>query len=686
MNTPSYEQNNIVNSVRDGNSVIVDSVAGSGKTTTNLWISKSIPEKSILLLTYNRRLRLETKTKIFRENISNMEVHTYHSFCVRYFNKKCFTDEGIEKFFKSNQTFSVLSKFNYDIIIIDEAQDMTELYFTIVIHIIRLCSNKPSQLCVLGDIRQSIYEFKNSDYRFLSRAETIFQSLFKNWKQHTLHETFRLNSNMTDFINNTVFKDSLITSNKLSDIKPKYIICDVFASGKRSFILREIQNLLNIYEPEDFFIISPSVKNPKCPLRQVANELVESGINIFVPVSDDEKLDDDLVKGKMVFSTLHQTKGLERKVVLIFTFDQSYFKLYDRNKCQWNCPNVLYVALTRSTERLYMIHHYENNYLPFLYKTKISEFADVIQDKTIKVKPNFNNNKTQNTAVTDLIRHMSPKCLNHALSYLEITNIRDVDYMIDVPTKIKQKTTCENVYDITGIAVPTYYEFKQRGTMTILERLKNENFMPKNRINTKQCCIMDSDDEDDEEDEITFEEDFDKIENLLKLANQWNAFVSGYNHKLTQIKDYNWLSRNDLDQCIDRFKSLNLSDNAQFEVNFETEGYPELCFRKLVGFVDCIDKDNLYEFKCVSSIETEHIIQTAIYMYLHYREKLLSKKYNYYIFNILTGEMKKISSSLDNLIEMVGYLFQTKYLKNENIQTDEEFDTKMQGIIQKIIN
>ena len=684
MKTPSCEQNNILNSVRDGNSVIVDSVAGSGKTTTNLWIAKSLPKKSILLLTYNRRLRIETKTKIIQEKISNMDVHTYHSFCVRYFNKKCFTDEGIEKFFKSNKKFSALSKFLYDIVIIDEAQDMTELYFTIVIHIIRLCSKKPSQLCVLGDVRQSIYEFKNADYRFLSRADSIFQDLYNNWKRHTLHETFRLNSNMTNFINNTIFKDSLMISSKPSDVKPKYIICDVFSSGERSCILREIRNLLKIYNPEDFFVISPSVKNPKCPLRQVANELSNMGINIFVPVSDDEKLDDDLVKGKMVFSTFHQTKGLERKVVLIFTFDSSYFKLYDRDKCQWTCPNVLYVALTRSTERLYMIHHYENNYLPFLYKSRLSEFADVIQDKIVKVKPHFNNNKTQNTAVTDLIRHMSPKCLNQALSYLEITTIRPSDYMIDVPNKIEQKTTCENVSDITGIAVPTYYEFKQKGTMTILEELKKSNFMPSNKINTKQCCILDSDDEDDEE-ETVFEEDFEKIENLLKLSNQWNAFVSGYNHKLTQIKNYNWLTRTALDQCIDRFKSLNLSECAQFEVKFETEGYPELCFRRLGGFVDCIDKDNLYEFKCVSNIESEHIIQTALYMYLHHREKLLSKNYNYYIFNILTGEMKQIRSSIDNLILMVGYLFETKYLKTGNLQTDQEFDKTMRDILGVIL-
>ena len=681
MKNPSPEQVQIINSVCNGNSVIVDSVAGSGKTTTNLWISKALPEKKILLLTYNRRLRLETKTKLINEGIYNIEVHTYHSFCVNYFCRECFTDEGIEKFFKNNNQFVSLSKLSYDIIVIDEAQDMTQLYFKIVIHIIRLSQLKPSQLCIFGDVRQSIYEFKRADPRFLSRADKIFTN-FKQWEKHTLHQSFRLNSNMTNFLNAVIFKDNLIQSDKISNIKPKYLVCDVFASGKKSIILREIIYLLEIYEPEDFFIISPSVKNPKCPLRKVANELVNHGVNIFVPVSDDEKLDDDLVKGKMVFSTFHQTKGLERKVVIVFTFDISYFKLFEKSKCPLSCPNVVYVALTRATDKLYMIHHYENDYLPFVSRLHLSEHADIIRDKSIKIKRDFNN-KIPKTAVTDLIRHVSPHDLCNALSFLEISKVREIEYKIDVPTKIKQKTTVENVSDITGVAIPSYYEYTQKGTMTILEVLKEKNFMPESTLSNSQCCIVDSDD-DDEDESAEFEENFEKIDNLLKLSNQWNAYVSGYNHKLSQIKTYDWVSKPALSKCLNRFESLNLSKYAQYEVEYEVEGYSELCFRKLVGFIDCIDNDNVYEFKCVSKLETEHIIQTALYMYIHHREKLLSKKYNYFLYNILTGEMLRIDASMNNLKEMVAYLFKIKYQNKENYTSDEQFDKEMVSLFDKI--
>ena len=44
--------------------VIVDSVAGSGKTTSIIYIAKSLKKKRILLLTYNSKLKIETKERV----------------------------------------------------------------------------------------------------------------------------------------------------------------------------------------------------------------------------------------------------------------------------------------------------------------------------------------------------------------------------------------------------------------------------------------------------------------------------------------------------------------------------------------------------------------------------------------------------------------------------------------------
>lgn len=125
MNLPnaSVEQLEVLK-LLNNNNVIVDSVAGSGKTTTILHIAKQFKCK-ILLLTYNKRLKFETRQKTELLKITNLEVHSYHSFCWKYYDRSCCTDSYIISLLKNNKNPLLLKKFDYDIIILDEAQDMT---------------------------------------------------------------------------------------------------------------------------------------------------------------------------------------------------------------------------------------------------------------------------------------------------------------------------------------------------------------------------------------------------------------------------------------------------------------------------------------------------------------------------------------------------------------------------------
>lgn len=57
----SSEQNEIIQQLRQNNNIVVDSVAGSGKTTCNLHIAKHFSDMNILLLTYNSKLKIGHK-------------------------------------------------------------------------------------------------------------------------------------------------------------------------------------------------------------------------------------------------------------------------------------------------------------------------------------------------------------------------------------------------------------------------------------------------------------------------------------------------------------------------------------------------------------------------------------------------------------------------------------------------
>jgi hypothetical protein len=112
---PSVEQQNIINLLNDYN-VIVDSVAGCGKTTTNLFIAKQYSNLNILLLTYNSKLKIETKERVKLHNINNLDVFSYHSFTVKYYNSKGYTDKIIKDTITDN--LKPKYKYNYDLIII----------------------------------------------------------------------------------------------------------------------------------------------------------------------------------------------------------------------------------------------------------------------------------------------------------------------------------------------------------------------------------------------------------------------------------------------------------------------------------------------------------------------------------------------------------------------------------------
>ena len=156
-----------------------------------------------------------------------------------------------------------------------------------------------------------------------------------------------------------MLKSNRLKSIKEIIIKPKYIICDVFPDNcdPQSYMpYVELKKVPDIgYKPDEIFILAPSLKTANCPARLLENylKLNDQQIPIFVPSYDDVKLDESIINNKLIFSTFHQAKGLERKIVMI------------------------YVVITRAKERLILLHRDKQNYLPFIAIEKLQEYADI---------------------------------------------------------------------------------------------------------------------------------------------------------------------------------------------------------------------------------------------------------------------------------------------------------------------
>ena len=634
----SAEQLSVVSSVADGYNVLVDSVAGSGKTTTNLHLATAFKEKRICLVTYNSKLRIETRERASDLQLQNIAVHTYHSFCVAHYGQNCKNDDELQYILDTDCKPHNCTSFAYDLLIFDEVQDMDSRLYTLACKIMRNSTKKRNiQLVVMGDRRQCIYEYKGSDQRYILLAREIFDFCNRKWMTLELTETFRCTSQLSHFVNECMFANQRngprLRSRKNGTL-PRYVICNVFGGGKENALLDELSYyLFDLHiDPSDIFVLAPSVRKEKSPARVFENQIATSEkfshVSIFVPSSDDCPIDPDTVRGKLVFSSFHQAKGLERRVVLLFGFDGSYFNFYNRKADPKFCTNALYVAATRATEHVSFFHHYRSSFFDFLPKDQsgspipfLEEYSQLLQKREYECQAPRELSNTR-VSVTDLIRHLRSEVMQNCLKKVNIKRIRMKGISLGIPTKIKsKKNQFEFVADVTGIAIPMYFEFLKKGKMSAVAILKTpdehnlsntvQNALKKFEL---QCCGITDSYWDCQANSSERDPNFTK--NLLRLAAKVSVASSGFVNKLTQIENFTWLTDEKLEQCCHRLDVIGISAASNFEIPLEKENASELRGKILQGVIDCVDEPNIFEFKCTTEIDDSHILQAALYMYL----------------------------------------------------------------------
>lgn len=658
---PSLEQRKVIESFSTHN-VVCDSVAGSGKTTTILHIAKAFPKRKFLLFTYNQRLKEETRERAVLNGVKNIEVHNYHSFAVKYYSKSSYTDIGLSKMLQDT-SLKPMHTIQFDSLILDEAQDMTPLYFKVVCQAVRdniMASFSCLHICVFGDKYQSIFKYNNADERFIIFADKIFDN-GRPWMHVSLQTSYRITKPMCTFLNKAVLNHERMLAVKESEHKVRYIVCNAFGAhpsikqraGTYKFgrPFEEIMYYLDdcCYECEDIFVLAPSVKSETSQIRQLANEVSNIlEIPIFVPISDEDRIDPQVAQGKMVFSTFHQVKGLERKVVIVMNFDD--FMPTMRNLDE--CSNELYVALTRASERMSIIHHYQNDYLGFLNFNELHKTCYVEMHKKLGIQ-NQRNGKKRRFQMSELTRHMSLQTLESAFSYISKHEIKSIERIIAVPTKCLQGDLFESTAEINGVAIPAFFAYTHTGVLPILSQtalVQKEQLTPSH---------------------------------LLQLSNEYCAQRSKYVFKLNQIKKYDWLNEDLLNQCNERLLSLIPEpESAKFEVAVQAQIGNTL----LLGSIDCIDKDGtIWEFKCTSELGLEDFIQLAIYAYMYNPHQQQPHKPRYKLANILTGQVYEITASFQQLRDLTYFIIHQKINSNDSV-SDSTFIEHIESIKKHIFS
>ena len=581
----SQEQQTILDLVEKGHHIQIDAVAGSGKTTTSLWIAQKNPATSILLLTYNARLKLETRQKASALGLQNLEVHSYHAFCVKYWDPKAFTDAGILRCLDQQDAAKKKDAFPFTLVIVDEAQDMNPLYFRLVRRVVKGC--KAPRLVVMGDRKQSIYAFNRADPRYLTLAPRLFGGV---WKKAALSTSYRITRPMASFLNDCCQGALPLTATK-DGARVRYVACSMYSARP----LKEVEYYVKKgFAYDDMFVLAPSVKCSQSPVRILANRLTEKGIPVYVPTSDDEKLGEEVMQHKMVFSTFHQVKGLERAVVLVFDFSENYFRYYGKDLDSREIPNTLYVALTRARVGLTVFHDDNSPYASFLRRDRIDAHCWVDkskrfrEDRTLPFSSISSERPRRETSVAELLRYLPVDIVEESMRCLSVVKIVGEGVFLELPSAVvaQDNGQQESVREINAVAIPWYFEFRRTGTM------------PFSGAGEKRLLSKGKD------------RDENMVETLLRKSTEWVCQASGYRFKSSQIHRFDWLSESMLQETADR---LSRCFDPDAVLEFQKEG----CTASLTGTVSVWDATHQRAWSVsLSEARDEHFLQAALSAWL----------------------------------------------------------------------
>ncbi len=659
--------------------MLADCVAGSGKTTSVLLLARMYPSKRILQVTYNSQLKVEVRKKADLLGLTNLEVHTYNSLCVKYYDRLGYKNEilrtVVDRGISPCRTIG-----GKDIVVLDETQDMNLLFYRLVKKFIADSPTKTPQLLILGDKYQSIYKFIGADSRFLTLAPSLWG---RSFLPCTLTTSYRLTKPMASFVNEVMLGYPRIVAKKEGPPGPgwsgsprvSYRVCDPFRIHKEICQLLLARLLDKSVKPDDIFVLAGSIKGSKTPVRLLENALAAHGIPCYYPHSDDKTVDEEIIEGKVVFSTFHQAKGRERKIVIVYGFDESYFTFYGEGYDPLVCPETLYVAATRAKERLILLQSNNKAPLPFL-KRSVSEMMWLpyisVEGVPKVVRPAATGVDRQHAVTpTELVRYLSDPTLRllDAVAGELFTVEEAASYAVAIPSKVSFEgpsgSTVEDVSDINGIAIPAMYEAAVTEDESSIETYTRDAYEAMCRDNEHPFL------------QAAYKKLGKTIRSAtgyVRLTVMYVSLVERLYHKMNQITHHNWITNKMMGEC---FVALDkhIPDDAQYEqpVEHKTKAFPEYGDIVVRGRLDVLGDEVVLELKCVDALTLEHKMQLVVYAWL-WREECLATRGSrvFKLVNLRTGETLRLDATSPLLNEAMRILMDNKYTRLPEV-SDEVF-------------
>lgn len=314
-----------------GHNILVEACIGSGKTTAIQALCNVIKGKNILYLTYNKLLKLDAKARILN---GRTIVTNYHGFAwqeLRRANIRSGISELIQVYNRSD-----LPVGSYDVLILDEYQDIDQEISEMLLHI---KEKRPNiQIVAVGDMCQKIYDKTTLD---VSEFITDFLGQYVPME---FTKCFRLGADHAAMLGRVWEKKIVgVNRNFRIDIVPDYraqVIAanaepkDLLVLGSRGKAATKLQNYLEKQYPEKF--------NKQTLWSKITD--TDSGTTSPDPSC-------------AIFTTYDGCKGMERKICILYDWSLKYWMTRaEKPDVRYEIlRNIFCVAASRGKERLVIV-------------------------------------------------------------------------------------------------------------------------------------------------------------------------------------------------------------------------------------------------------------------------------------------------------------------------------------------
>lgn len=332
----SDEQQAVIDAARAGHDVIVDACIGSGKTSTIEQLCQELgDEMDILYLTYSRLLKLEAQGRVSKAKVQNYHGIVYPS--LMQAKLKPGLSESIRVF---NEQFKHLSATfpRYDLIVIDEYQDINEEYAELLTNI--KTKNPLMQVVMVGDMAQKVRDDTTFDVQEFARTFCV------NPVELPFTQSFRMGEQMAGRL-------AQAWNKPIAGANPDQTVHHI------SF--EEAVSVLGKNDPGDLLVLGTRSGQMVNALNEIEKHWPKkfNKHSVFASIRHNDVATSGNIKDgdAAIFTTFDASKGLERSVCIIFDYGEENW--HTRSSFPNTNPeilrNIFLVAASRGKHEVYFV-------------------------------------------------------------------------------------------------------------------------------------------------------------------------------------------------------------------------------------------------------------------------------------------------------------------------------------------